>query len=56
MGSNDCIWDSLIKLINSHSDDNVRKKSNILLKQYNTAGGIKIKDEILNFIHTNNIN
>jgi len=40
------VWNSMIKLINEHPKKDVRTKAKMLLSQYNTAGGIRIKDEL----------
>lgn len=44
------LWNRMIKIMNEHPDEDIRKKVDILLGQYNTAGGIKIKDELENFL------
>jgi hypothetical protein len=36
----------MIKLISEYFDENVKFEAKILLKQYNTAGGLKIKHEL----------
>lgn len=40
------VWNPMIKLINEHPDEDVRKKAKLLLAQYNTASGSRIKDEL----------
>ena len=41
------VWNPMVKLMNQHPDAEVRRKAEILLGQYNTAGGIRrIKGEL----------
>ena len=40
------VWNSMVKLMNQHPDAEVRRKAEILLGQYNTAGCIRIKGEL----------
>lgn len=45
------LWNSMIDIMNNHPDEDVRKKADSLLGQYNTAGGRKIKGELEYFIN-----
>lgn len=40
------VWNPMVKLINEHPDENVKNKAKMLLKQYNTSGGSRIKCEL----------
>ena len=40
------VWNPMVKLMNDHKDRDVRIRAEQLLKQYNTAGGRTIKDEL----------
>ena len=40
------VWNPMVKLMNEHPDEDVRAKAKMLLGQYNTAGGRRIKDEL----------
>jgi hypothetical protein len=40
------LWNRMVKLMNEHSNEDVRKKADMLLSQYNTAGGRSIKHEL----------
>lgn len=40
------VWNPMVKLINEHSDEDVRARAKMLLGQYNTAGGARIKSEL----------
>ncbi len=40
------VWNPMVKLMNEHPDESVKHKAKILLLQYNTAGGRRIKDEL----------
>ena len=40
------LWGRMVKLINEHPDEDVRENADMLLTQYNTAGGRRIKHEL----------
>ena len=44
------VYNSMVKLMNEHPDENVRVKAKMLLGQYNTAGGIRIKNELVSML------
>ena len=44
------LWNEMIEIRDKNKGTEIAKKADMLLSQYNTAGGIRIKDEILNFI------
>jgi len=40
------VWNPMVKLMKEHPEKDVRVKAKMLLGQYNTSGGIRIKDEL----------
>lgn len=45
------VYNPMVKLINNHKDNAVKSKATMLLSQYNTAGGRRIKSELVNFLN-----
>ena len=48
------VWNPMVKLKNEHPDEDVRKYAEMLLGQYNTAGGSIIKHELEAFLQKHN--
>lgn len=41
------VWNPMVKLMNEHPDKDVRENAKMLLEQYNTAGGNRMRDELV---------
>lgn len=44
------LWNRLLQISNTHQNPDVKHQAKLLINQYNTAGGMRIKNEILNFL------
>lgn len=44
------LWNRLLQISNNHQNPDVKHQAKLLINQYNTAGGMRIKNEILNFL------
>lgn len=44
------LWNRMVQVRNEHPNEDIREMANMLLNQYSTAGGIKIRQELINFL------
>lgn len=44
------VWNPMVKLINETKDPKIKDHAEMLLRQYNSSGGLMIKGELENFL------